>query len=39
MPAKKYIVTLTEDEREILKDIINRGKHSGWCCTMYDAIE
>ena len=28
MSAKKYIVTLTEDEREILKDIINRGRHS-----------
>ena len=28
MPAKKYIVTLTDDEKEILKGIINRGKHS-----------
>ena len=28
MPAKKYIVTLTKDEKEILKDIINKGKHS-----------
>jgi transposase len=29
MSVKKYIVTLTEDEKEILHDIINRGKHSG----------
>ena len=28
MPAKKYIVTLTEQEREILRGIINKGKHS-----------
>ena len=28
MPAKKYIVTLTENEKEILEGIINRGKHS-----------
>jgi transposase len=28
MPAKKYIVTLTEDEKEILKGIINKGKHN-----------
>jgi transposase len=27
MPAKKYIVTLTKDEREVLKGIINKGKH------------
>ena len=29
MPAKKYIVTLTKEERTVLKDIINKGKHSG----------
>jgi transposase len=28
MPAKKYIVTLTKDEREILRDIISKGRHS-----------
>ena len=28
MPAKKYIVTLTEDEKKILREIINKGKHS-----------
>jgi transposase len=28
MPAKKYIVTLTAEERKTLKDIINKGKHS-----------
>jgi transposase len=28
MPAKKYIVTLTESEKETLKGIINKGKHS-----------
>jgi transposase len=28
MPAKKYIVTLTEDEKNTLKEIINKGKHS-----------
>ena len=28
MSAKKYIVTLTEDEKKILKEIINKGKHS-----------
>ena len=28
MPAKKYIVTLTKDEKETLRDIINKGKHS-----------
>jgi len=28
MPAKKYIVTLTKNEKEILKEIINKGKHS-----------
>ena len=29
MPAKKYIVTLTKEERTVLKEIINKGKHSG----------
>ena len=29
MPEKKYIVTLTKDEKVILKEIINKGKHSG----------
>ena len=28
MPAKKYIVTLTKNEKAILNDIINKGKHS-----------
>jgi len=28
MPAKKYVVTLTKEEKEILKGIINKGKHS-----------
>jgi len=28
MPAKKYIVTLTKDEKAILNEIINKGKHS-----------
>jgi transposase len=28
MPAKKYIVTLTNDEKKMLKDIVNKGKHS-----------
>jgi len=28
MPAKKYIVTLTEDEKKTLNGIINKGKHS-----------
>ena len=28
MPEKKYIVTLTKDEKVILKEIINKGKHS-----------
>ena len=28
MPAKKYIVTLTKEERKILNEIINKGKHS-----------
>jgi transposase len=28
MPAKKYIVSLEDDEKELLKEIINKGKHS-----------
>jgi transposase len=28
MPAKRYIVTLTNDEKETLNEIINRGKHA-----------
>jgi transposase len=28
MPAKKYIVTLTKDEKKILNDVVNKGKHS-----------
>jgi transposase len=28
MPAKKYIVTLTNNEKSILKEIVNKGKHS-----------
>ena len=28
MPAKKYIVTLTENEKETLRGIINKGRHS-----------
>ena len=28
MPAKKYIVTLTKEERVVLNEIINKGKHS-----------
>jgi len=28
MPAKKYIVTLTKEERTTLKEIVNKGKHS-----------
>jgi transposase len=27
MPAKKYIVTLTKEEKKLLKEIINKGKH------------
>jgi transposase len=27
MPAKKYKVTLTDEEKKILKDIVNKGKH------------
>ena len=28
MPAKKYIITLTKEERAILNEIIKKGKHS-----------
>jgi transposase len=28
MPVKTYIVTLTKDEKERLREIINKGKHS-----------
>ena len=28
MPEKKYIVTLTKEERIILSDMLNKGKHS-----------
>ena len=28
MPAKKYNVTLTKDEKILLKEIINKGKHN-----------
>jgi transposase len=28
MPAKKYIVTLTKEEKTVLKEIIDKGKHS-----------
>jgi transposase len=28
MPAKKYIVTLTKEEKRILNEINNKGKHS-----------
>jgi transposase len=28
MPAKKYIVTLTKEEKQLLNDVINKGKHS-----------
>jgi transposase len=28
MPQKKYLVKLTEDEKKILNEIINKGKHS-----------
>jgi transposase len=28
MPAKKYIVTLTKEEKKILNDVLNKGKHS-----------
>ena len=28
MPAKKYIVTLTKDEKKFLDEIINKGKHN-----------
>jgi transposase len=28
MPAKKYIVTLTKAEKQLLNDVLNKGKHS-----------
>ena len=28
MPAKKYSVTLTRDEKKILNGLINKGKHT-----------
>ena len=28
MPAKKYIVTLTKEEKKILGDVLNKGKHT-----------
>ena len=28
MPEKKYIVTLTKEERTILNEIVSKGKHS-----------
>jgi len=28
MPSKKYVVTLTKDEKKLLNDIINKGKHT-----------
>jgi transposase len=28
MPAKKYIVTLTVDEKSVLREIVNKGKHN-----------
>jgi transposase len=27
MPAKKYIVTLTKEEKQLLNDVLNKGKH------------
>jgi len=28
MPAKKYIVKLTSEEKKLLKDVLNKGKHT-----------
>ena len=28
MPAKKYIVTLTKEEKKLLNDVVNKGKHT-----------
>jgi transposase len=28
MPAKKYIVTLTKEEKKVLNDVVNKGKHT-----------
>jgi len=27
MPAKKYLITLTMEEKKILKEVVNKGKH------------
>ena len=27
MPAKRYIVTLTKEEKKLLSDVLNKGKH------------
>jgi transposase len=27
MPAKKYVVTLTKEEKKLLNDVLNKGKH------------
>jgi len=28
MPAKKYIVTLSKEEKKLLNDVLNKGKHT-----------
>jgi transposase len=28
MPGKKYIVTLTKEEKRLLQDVLNKGKHT-----------
>ena len=28
MPAKKYIFTLTKEEKKLLRDVLNKGKHT-----------
>ena len=28
MPAKKFIVTLTKEEKKLLNDVLNKGKHT-----------
>jgi hypothetical protein len=30
MPAKKYVLKLTEDERKLLEDVLRKGRTSGW---------
>jgi hypothetical protein len=30
MPAKKYVLKLTEDERKTLSELVRKGKASGW---------